>query len=193
MSNGYQHKPDSRNSPDSSLGYCKNSDSYLSLRKALGVAPNLTPEVRGYFFAPNTKRYERNISLCLVHAAFSIHVGVRERNQQVLERQSTSLHHTLTLSTYLISFRIVIVAGVSHQQQVPRKGKLMATSLPMHTVHTASEVVELLRAFALSLAIESCEQREARNTKTAEQIDRIVSQCDHAVDMIEYEEKRKNK
>jgi len=31
----------------------------------------------------------------------------------------------------------------------------------VHTPHTANEVVELLEAFALSLAIESCEQREA--------------------------------
>jgi len=40
----------------------------------------------------------------------------------------------------------------------------------VHTPHTANEVVELLEAFALSLAIESCEQREAGEVKTATQL-----------------------
>jgi len=63
----------------------------------------------------------------------------------------------------------------------------------VHTPHTANEVVELLEAFALSLAIESCEQREAGEVKTATQLDRIVSQCDHAVWMINFNETLKNK
>lgn len=64
---------------------------------------------------------------------------------------------------------------------------------PQSEVHTASEVVELLKAFALSIAIESCEQREAGEVKVSTQLDRIVSQCDHAVDMINFNETHKNK
>lgn len=63
----------------------------------------------------------------------------------------------------------------------------------VHTPHTASEVVELLKAFALSIAIESCEQREAGEVTTSTQLDRIVSQCDHAVEMINFNETQKNK
>jgi len=63
----------------------------------------------------------------------------------------------------------------------------------VHIPHTASEVVELLKAFALSIAIESCEQREAGEVKVSTQLDRIVSQCDHAVDMINFNETHKNK
>lgn len=58
--------------------------------------------------------------------------------------------------------------------------------------HTASEVVELLEEFALSLAIESCEQRSAGKAKISTQIDRIISQCDHAIWMINFEVQKEN-
>jgi hypothetical protein len=59
--------------------------------------------------------------------------------------------------------------------------------------NTAEQVAELLKSFALSIAIESCEQREAGEVKISTQLDRIVSQCDHAVEMINFNETHKNK
>jgi hypothetical protein len=135
-----------------------------------------------------------------VHAAFSIHVGVRERDQQALERQSTGLHCALALSTYLIAYRIVISAGgICQPTTIPHeRGMIMALFQRSKDLVgynndplSVEEVIGLIKQVALVMSEQAVVQRKAGNEEIASQIGFIVSRCDSAVTWIEFGEKYK--